>query len=59
METYGCYLNSYISEYERIRDLNDKRFKENIFGFVNQLIAQTSGTNYCMSDILSYIDTLK
>ena len=34
---YGCYLNSIIKEYERIRILNAKRHKENITIFIRKL----------------------
>ena len=36
-EFYGSYLNSIISEYERIRLLNSKRHKDNITIFIRQL----------------------
>ena len=34
---YGCYLNSIIDEYERIRELNGTRHKDNVNLFLNQL----------------------
>ena len=37
-EDYGCYLNSYISEYERLRDLNSSRIKKNSFQFIKKSI---------------------
>ena len=34
---YGCYLNIYIDEYERICELNNTRFKKNIAEFIKDL----------------------
>lgn len=55
---YGCYLNCYINEFERIRDLNDIRFKENLFGFIKELSSQFSKYSFGLSEIISFIDTL-
>ena len=55
---YGSYLNFYIGEYERLRDLNDTRFKDNINKFVKDLSGQISGFTFNLGEILSFIDTL-
>ena len=36
-EFYGCFLNSIINEYERIRNINAKRHRETITTFIRQL----------------------
>ena len=55
---YGCYLNSYINEYERLRDLNNIRFKENLFGFIKDLTSQFSNYSFSLSEILSFLDSI-
>ena len=55
---YGSYLNFYIGEYERLRDLNDIRFKDNINMFVKDLSGQVSGFTFNLGEILSFVDTL-
>ena len=55
---YGCYLNSYINEYERLRDLNNIRFKENLFGFIKDLTNQFSNYSFSLSEILSFLDSI-
>ena len=55
---YGSYLNFYICEYERLRDLNDIRFKDNLNKFVKDLSGQVSGFTFNLGEILSFIDTL-
>ena len=32
---YGCYLNIYVNEYERLRNLNNNRFKTNLLYFID------------------------
>ena len=54
---YGCYLNIYINEYDRIRDLNDKRFKENLVTFIKDLSAQVSGFTFKLGEIRGFIDS--
>ena len=55
---YGCYLNSYINEYERLRDLNSIRFKQNLFRFIKDLTSQFSDYSFNLSEILSFLDSL-
>lgn len=57
-EDYGCYLNSYISEYERLRDLNSSRIKKNSFQFIKDFGILISNYNFALGEILSYIDSL-
>ena len=54
---YGCYLNIYINEYDRLRDLNDIRFKENLVIFIKDLSAQVSGFTFNLGEIRGFIDS--
>ena len=54
---YGCYLNIYINEYERICDLNNVRFKKKMTEFINDLNDKLSKCVYKCSEVLSLIDT--
>ena len=54
---YGCYLNIYIEEYERICDLNNSRFKKNMTEFIKDLNDKLSKCVYKCSEVLSLIDT--
>ena len=54
---YGCYLNIYIAEYERICDLNNSRFKKNMTEFIKDLNDKLSKCVYKCSEVLSLIDT--
>ena len=54
---YGSYLNFYICEYERLRDLNDIRFKDNLNKFVKDLSGQVSVFTFNLGETLSFIDT--
>ena len=55
---YGCYLNSYINEYERLRDLNSTKMKKNAFYFIKEFSIQISNYNFSLGEILSFIDSL-
>ena len=55
---YGCYLNCYIGEYERLRDLNSARIKKSAFNFIKELSVQLSNFNYSLGERISYIDSL-
>jgi hypothetical protein len=57
-EEYGCYLNCYISEYERLRDFNSTRMKKFAFKFVKELAFIISNFNFSLGEILSHIDSL-
>lgn len=54
---YGCYLNAYIDEYERICDLNNARFKKYMAKFIKDLNDKLSKCVYKCSEVLSSIDT--
>ena len=55
---YGCYLNCYIGEYERLRDLNSVKMKRKIFNFIKEFSIQISNYNFSLGEILSFIDSL-
>ena len=55
---YGCYLNIYVNEYERLRILNNNRFKKNLLYFIKDLCAQLSGYTFNLGEITAFIDTL-
>ena len=55
---YGCYLNSYINEYERIRDIHNKKLKANSYQFVKELSIQISDFNFRLGEILGLINSL-
>ena len=57
-DDYGCYLNIYVNEYERLRDINDIKFKKNLLGFINEFNSQISNYSFRLSEIVSFIDTL-
>ena len=54
---YGCYLNIYIDEYERICNLNNTRLKKNIAEIIKDLNDKLSKCVYKLSEVLSSIDT--
>ena len=55
---YGCYLNIYIDEYERLRDFNDVKLKNNLLDFIKSLINEFSKFIAYMTKIISFIDIL-
>ena len=52
-QNYGFYLNSLISEFERIRDLNEKRHKKTIQTFVKNLTEGLNDFQIYMADRIS------
>ena len=56
---YGFYLNSFISEYERMRLLNGKRHKENMILFINSLAETMTEFHISLADHFTYFDDLK
>ena len=56
---YGCFLNIYVDEYERLRDLNDIRFQENLSSFIKDLLGQLAGYSNKLGEALSFIDKSK
>jgi hypothetical protein len=55
-DQYGCYLNIYIDEYERICNLNNVRLKKNMAEFIKDLNNKLSKCVYKCSEVLSSID---
>ena len=53
---YGFYLNSCISEYERLKDLNAKRYQEKITDFNNKLSNIIVSFHVSLADFLSNFD---
>ena len=58
-KNYGFYLNSIISEYERIKDLNNKRHKTWITTFIKNLIEAFTDLQINLNDRGSYYDEVK
>ena len=53
---YGFYLNSIISEFERIRELNSKRHKNNIKMFINNITDSLNDFQVYLTDRASYYE---
>ena len=58
-QNYGFYLNSLISEFERIRDLNAKRHKNNIQTFVKNITECLNDFQIYMGDRISDYKDIK
>ena len=58
-KNYGFYLNSIISEYERIKDLNNKRHKTWITTFIKNLIEAFTDLQINLNDRGTYYDEVK
>ena len=58
-KNYGFYLNSIISEFERIKDLNNKRHKMWITNFIKNLIESYTDLQINLNDRGSYYDEIK
>ena len=58
-QNYGFYLNSIISEFERIKDLNSKRHKNNINNFIKNIIESLNEFQNYLTDRASYYDEVK
>ena len=58
-EFYGSYLNSIISQYERIRILNAKRHKDNINVFIRQLSDCLTDFHVSLADRLTEFSEMK
>ena len=52
---YGCMINSLISEFKRIRNVNAKRHKENIINCLQELCTECNIMLICMADKISEI----
>ena len=58
-KNYGFYLNSIIWEFERIKDLNNKRHKSWITKFIKNLIEAFTDLQINLNDRGSYYDEVK
>ena len=58
-QNYGFYLNSLISEFERIRELNAKRHKKNIQIFVKNITESLNDFQIYMGDRISDYNDIK
>jgi sorting nexin-7/30/sorting nexin-8 len=58
-QIYGFYLNSIISEFERIRELNGIRHKNTINSFIEQFTESLKDFQVYLSDRASYYDDIK
>ena len=56
---YGSYLNSIISEYERIRIINAKRHKENITVFIRKLSDSLTDFHVSLADRLMEFNEMR
>ena len=56
---YGCYLNSLIEEYERIKTLNNKRHRENCLKFIKNFSENTANYYNSLNQLVAFIDVLK
>ena len=57
-QNYGFYLNSIISEFERIRELNSTRHKDNIKKFINNITESLNDFQVYLADRISYYDEI-
>jgi sorting nexin-7/30/sorting nexin-8 len=57
-QNYGFYLNSIISEFERIRELNSERHKNNIQKFVKDIKDSLNEIQVYLTDRISYYDEI-
>ena len=53
---YGMFLNSAITEYDRIQELNGKRHKENILTFSSELSANVANFHVSIADLFALFD---
>jgi hypothetical protein len=58
-EFYGCFLNSIISEYERLRYLNAKRHKDKINIFIRKLSDCLTDFHVSLADRLTEFSEMK
>ena len=58
-KNYGFYLNSIISEFERIRDLNNERHKTWVKNFIKNLTEAFTDLQINLNDRSSYYDEIK
>jgi hypothetical protein len=53
---YGCYLNSFINEYENIKYLNSERHKINIGSFIKETSKNIIDFHLKINAMIAYID---
>ena len=58
-EIYGYYLNTFISEYERIRLLNSKRHKDVVIRFAKIIADMLIQFHRILNEQIKYFDNLK
>ena len=58
-EDYGYYLNTFISEYERIRLLNSKRHKDVVIRFAKIIADMLIQFHRILNEQIKYFDNLK
>ena len=56
---YGCYLNTLIDEYEKVKTLNSKRHKINVLSFIKSMSNIIINFHVSLNGIIGYIDTMK
>ena len=56
---YGFYLNSLISEFERIRELNGKRHKNHVINFIKNITETLNDFSTTLVDRVSIYDEIK
>ena len=56
---YGCYLNSLIDEYEKIKMLNSKRHKDSVLSFIKSMSNIIINFHVSLNGIIGYMDTIK
>ena len=56
---YGFYLNSIISEFERIRELNGKRHKNRVTNFIKEITESLNDLSINLADRLSDYNEIK
>ena len=56
---YGCYLNSLIDEYEKVKSFNSKRHKSNTISFIKSMSNIIINFHVSLNGIIGYIDTMK
>ena len=56
---YGCFLNSFIEQYEIISGLNSKRHKDNVSSFIRDNSNNIITFHVSLNELIGYLDTLK
>ena len=56
---YGCYLNSFISEYENIKNLNAIRHRINVCHFIKEISENIIRFHVNINEMIGYMDAFK